>query len=118
MASAPKEGSREVHQILDSRGTRTYQVGVLLGLSAGVLLIFVGVGLCVAGLNGSIEWILTAKGWGSRLANASPGVFFSLLGFFIVVWYKPKYQFRFSANTQRTRGHSAGPTPPTQTTSK
>ena len=87
--------------ILDSRGSRTYQIGVLLGLTVGAVLTLLGVVLCVVGITGSIEWIVNGKGWGSKLANASPGVFFAVMGFLILVWYKPKYQFSFSARTQK-----------------
>jgi hypothetical protein len=90
-----------VGQIVDSRASRTYQTGVLFGLILGAALIFTGVGLCIAGISGSIEWIVSAKGFGSKLANASPGIFFAVMGFLIVIWYKPKYKFSFSATQQK-----------------
>jgi hypothetical protein len=96
-----------VGQIVDSRASRTYQTGVLFGLILGAALIFTGVGLCIAGISGSIEWVVSGKGFGSKLANASPGVFFAVMGFLIVIWYKPKYQFSFSA-TQQTAPQGKG----------
>ena len=91
-----------VGQIVDSRASRTYQTGVLFGLILGAALIFTGVILCIAGISGSIEWVVSGKGFGSKLANASPGVFFAVMGFLIVIWYKPKYHFTFSATQQTT----------------
>ncbi len=98
---AAKSPDEAVGQILDSRGSRTYQTGVLIGLILGAALIFTGVILCIAGINGSIEWVVSGKGFGSKLANASPGVFFAVMGFLIVIWYKPKYRFSFSATEQQ-----------------
>jgi hypothetical protein len=89
-----------VEQILDSRAGRTYQAGVMLGLILSAILIFIGMGLCIAGFTGSIEWVVTGKGFGSKLANASPGVFFAVMGFLIAIWYKPRYKFSFSATQQ------------------
>jgi hypothetical protein len=96
-----------VGQIVDARASRTYQTAVLFGLILGATLIFTGVGLCIAGISGSIEWVVSAKGFGSRLANASPGVFFAVMGFLIVIRYKPRYKFSFSA-TQQTAPQGKG----------
>ena len=101
----PGAANSDFGQILDSRGSRTYQLGVLFGLVIGAVLLLVGVALCIAGISGSIDWVVSGKGWGSKLMNASPGVFFSLLGFLIIIWYKPKYQFSFNTTSQ---GAAAG----------
>jgi hypothetical protein len=89
-----------VEHILDSRAGRTYQTGVMFGLSLSAILIFIGLGLCIAGFSGSIEWVVSGNGFRSKLANASPGVFFAVMGFLIAIWYKPRYKFSFNATQQ------------------
>jgi hypothetical protein len=89
-----------VEHILDSRAGRTYQTGVMFGLILSAILIFIGLGLCIAGFTGSIEWVVSGKGFGSKLANASPGVLFAVMGFVIAIWYKPSYKFSFVATQQ------------------
>lgn len=104
----PAKQGGELGQMLDSRGSRTYQVSIVFGLVFGAVLTLIGVALCVAGVSGSIDWIVNGKGWSSKLMNASPGVFFSLLGFFIIMRYKPKYKFSFNSTAQGPPRKGAG----------
>lgn len=73
-----------------SRGSRTYFVGTLMGISVGAIVCISGFVLCILGLSGTIEWIFEAADFKSRISNASPGVFFALLGAIILWRYKPK----------------------------
>jgi hypothetical protein len=104
-AGLPAKRVNELGQILDSPGVRTYQRTVIFGQIVGAVLILVGVAVSIAGVSGSIDWIVNGVGWGSKLTNASPGVFFSLLGFLIFMRSKPKIRFSYTSTWQ---GAAAG----------
>ncbi len=68
----------------------TYRRVLVMGVSAGILLLIGGIILCLLGLTGSIEVILEGGAVKARLLNASPGVVIAFLGLLIVWRYKPK----------------------------
>ncbi len=74
--------------------TKAYLWATLIGLLTGTFFSISGFIITVMGLTGSIEWILEGSNFKSKLSNAGPGVFFALLGFFILWRYKPIIQDR------------------------
>ena len=66
-------------------------IGTIIGIIFGGLICISGVVITILGFSGSIEWIFEATNLKSRLTNASPGVFFALLGMIILWRYKPEY---------------------------
>jgi uncharacterized BrkB/YihY/UPF0761 family membrane protein len=79
---------------LDKTARSTYFIGTVSGIIIGVILIISGLLLLVLGLSGSIDWIFETHSIKSRLTNASPGVFFALLGVFVLYWYRPRIEIR------------------------
>mgnify|MGYP000683950632 CR=1 FL=1 len=69
---------------------KTYFWGTIIGIIVGAVFCIAGFIITIMGLTGSIEWIFQAGDFTSKLANAGPGVFFALLGMFILWRYKPK----------------------------
>ena len=62
----------------------------IIGAITGSLLCIAGLVLTLLGLSGSIEWVIEAAGLTSRLGNASPGVFFTVIGYLVLRLYRPK----------------------------
>jgi hypothetical protein len=56
----------------------------IISVVTGSLLCLAGLVLVLLGLTGSIEWVLQAGSLTSRIGNASPGVFFTLVGYMIL----------------------------------
>lgn len=54
---------------------------VLISLIGGIGCIIAGIILTILGFTGSIEWIVEASGFTSRLINASPGIVLMIIGF-------------------------------------
>jgi hypothetical protein len=69
--------------------TKGYIHSIMIGLIIGSFFSIAGFILTLLGLSGSIEWIIESNGIQSKLSNASPGVFFALLGLLTLFWYKP-----------------------------
>lgn len=69
--------------------SQTYRQGVLVGQVFGILTLIAGFVLSVAGISGSIEWLVEASGLTSRLTNATPGVVFVIVDMIIIWRYKP-----------------------------
>ena len=69
--------------------SETYRQSVLLGQAFGMLTLIAGFILSIAGVSGSIEWLVESSGFRSRLTNATPGVFFVFVGMIIIWRYKP-----------------------------
>lgn len=72
-----------------SKGSEVYRQGTLVGIAIGGLFLIGGVVSLLLGVTGTIEWIVTGGGIESRLSNAAPGAFISLLGAIILWRYKP-----------------------------
>lgn len=70
-------------------GNRTYRIGIIVGQCFGGVACLGGLLLILLGLSGHIEWILQAGALSSRLANASPGALFAVIGLVILWRYKP-----------------------------
>lgn len=88
------------------QGARTYDTGVKLGISVGLLFCVAGFVLLVLGVSGKIEWVFEAANLKSRLTNASPGALLALMGMIIVWRYKPKVSDSLHVKTQ---GHTGVP---------
>lgn len=58
---------------------------VLISLIGGVGCLVAGIVLTVLGFTGSIEWIVEASGFTSRLINASPGIVLMIIGFWLTL---------------------------------
>jgi len=69
---------------------RSYFIGTITGIVLGALLCAGGFVLTILGLSGSVNWIIKLNGISSRLTNASPGVFFAILGMILVLKLRPK----------------------------
>ena len=70
-------------------GAKTYRIGLILGQCFAGIAFLGGFVLALFGLSGHIEWIVQAGGLKSRLANASPGAVFAVIGFLVMWRYKP-----------------------------
>ena len=70
--------------------SRAYFWGTILGISIGAFFSIAGFVITILGFNGSVEWFVKAPGFTTKLINASPGVFFALLGMLILWRYKPR----------------------------
>lgn len=77
---------------------KTYRYAILLGISIGAVFCAAGFVLALLGLAGTIEFFVEAVGIKARLANASPGAFFALLGMVLIWRFKPKMDDDVSAN--------------------
>lgn len=77
-------------------GAKTYRLGIIVGQTFGGAACLGGLVLILLGLSGQIEWILQAGGLNSRLANASPGALFAVIGLVILWRYKPIIRDDFS----------------------
>lgn len=58
---------------------------VLISLIGGIGCIIAGIILTIFGFTGSIEWIVEASGFTSRLINASPGIVLIIIGFWLTL---------------------------------
>lgn len=58
---------------------------VLISLIGGIGCIIAGIILTILGFTGSIEWIVEASGFTSRLVNASPGIVLMIIGFWLTL---------------------------------
>lgn len=63
---------------------------VLISLIGGIGCLVAGIVLTVLGFTGSIEWIVEASGFTSRLINASPGIVLMIIGFWLTLKSRPK----------------------------
>ena len=57
----------------------------LLSLFGGIGCLIAGFVLTILGFTGSIEWIVEASGFTSRLVNASPGIVLMIIGFWLTL---------------------------------
>ena len=78
-----------------------YREGNRFGMVIGGLVLLGGFAMFVMGLSGSVEWILEAGSLKARLANASPGAIFSLIGLFVMLKYRPKVKMNIELNVTR-----------------
>lgn len=58
---------------------------VLISLIGGIGCLIAGIILTIFGFTGSIEWIVEASGFTSRLINASPGIVLIIIGFWLTL---------------------------------
>jgi hypothetical protein len=91
----PKDQKREESKVAQALvegiryGNATYRIGIIVGQCFGGVACLGGLLLIVLGLSGQIDWILQAGAFSSRLANASPGALFAVIGLVILWRYKP-----------------------------
>jgi hypothetical protein len=83
--------------------TRAFSRHILIGQVVAAFFLLCGFVMSILGLTGSVEWVLDVGGAKSRLVNASPGVFFALVGAVILWRYKPKMGL-----LQETSRHASG----------
>ena len=69
---------------------RSFREGNLFGMFVGALALLGGFVSSLLGLTGSVEWFLTYESISMKLLNASPGAIFSVIGFIIMLRYKPR----------------------------
>lgn len=69
---------------------------VLISLIGGIGCLAAGIVLTILGFTGSIEWIVEASGFTSRLINASPGIVLMIIGF----WLTLKSRLKIKAKKQ------------------
>lgn len=69
---------------------------VLISLIGGIGCLVAGIVLTVLGFTGSIEWIVEASGFTSRLINASSGIVLMIIGF----WLTLKSRLKIKAKKQ------------------
>lgn len=69
---------------------------ILLSLIGGIGCLIAGIILTILGFTGSIEWIVEASGFTSRLINASPGIVLMIIGF----WLTLKSRLKIKAKKQ------------------
>lgn len=74
----------KIFKVLEGRAKRQW-----IGITIGTLIFIAGFIITILGVVGSINWILKLPGFESRLINATPGVFFALLGACTLWIYKP-----------------------------
>ena len=86
-----------------SKQHKTYLIGTIMGISVGALFSIAGFIITILGFTGSIEWFVEADHIKSKLANASPGVFFAFLGMIILWIYKPKTKSKFVWDSKKGR---------------
>ncbi len=72
----PDERTRYIEEKI----THTHRTGSILGIAIGGLICLFGIFLLVFGLTGSVEWLVNAGGFSSKLINASPGLVIVLVG--------------------------------------
>lgn len=58
---------------------------ILISLIGGIGCLIAGVVLTLLGFTGSIEWILEASGFTSRVINASPGIVLMIIGLWLTL---------------------------------
>lgn len=58
---------------------------VLISLIGGIGCLIAGIILTILGFTGSIEWIVEASGFTSKLINASPGIVLIIIGFWLTL---------------------------------
>ncbi len=58
---------------------------VLISLIGGIGCLIARIILTILGFTGSIEWIVEASGFTSRLINASPGIVLMIIGFWLTL---------------------------------
>ena len=58
---------------------------VLISMIGGIGCLIAGIVLTILGFTGSIEWIVEASGFTSRLVNASPGIVLMIIGFWLTL---------------------------------
>ena len=71
---------------------------VLISLIGGIGCLIAGIVLTVLGFTGSIEWIVEASGFTSRLINASPGIVLMIIGFWLTL--KSRLKIKAKSNNQ------------------
>lgn len=91
---------------LEDRLITTYKTGSIIGIIMGSTICLAGLTLILLGLTGSIEWIVKVGTFSSKLVNASPGAFFSVIGLIIIVVYKPRIKYIY--NFKKTPWGSSG----------
>ena len=75
---------------------KTYRIGIILGQCFGGIVCLGGLLLILLGISGQIQWIVEAGALRSRLANASPGALFAVIGLLLLWRYKPMIRDDFS----------------------
>ncbi len=76
--------------IKNRRGSKAYLIGTILGIIVGAFFCLAGFIIIILGFNGSIEWMVQAKNFKSKLLNAGPGVLLALAGSIVLWRYKPR----------------------------
>ncbi|MCM1352383.1 MAG: hypothetical protein NC250_06595 [Alistipes senegalensis] len=71
---------------------------VLLSIIGGIGCLIAGTVLTILGFTGSIEWIVEASGFTSRLINASPGIVLMIIGFWLTLKSRLKIRAKNHAN--------------------
>lgn len=97
-----------VQQLLENKLIETHKTGSIIGIVVGALICSAGLALIVLGLTGSIEWIVKVGSFSSRLANASPGAFFALIGSGIIIAYKPRISYHYHYNYKTAPSSGGG----------
>lgn len=69
---------------------RSFKTGNLFGMLIGALALIGGFASFLLGLTGSIDWIFKSQSISMRMVNASPGAIFCVIGFIIMLRYKPR----------------------------
>lgn len=69
---------------------RSFREGNLFGMFVGSLALLGGFVSSLLGLTGSVEWFFKSGSISMKLLNASPGAIFSVIGFIIMLRYKPR----------------------------
>lgn len=67
---------------------------VLISLIGGIGCLIAGIVLTVLGFTGSIEWIVEASGFSSKLINASPGIVLMVIGLWLTLKSRLKIKVR------------------------
>ena len=88
-----------------------YREGSLLGVLIGGFVLLGGFAMFYMGISGSANWLIEAGGLKSRITNASPGAVFSLIGFFVMLKYKPKV--KVDIELKKTKEFEPGTSSPT-----
>jgi hypothetical protein len=86
---------------------RTFREGNLFGMFTGALVLVGGFVMFFMGLAGTIDWIFESATIKSKLANASPGALFAVVGLIIMLKYKPrvKTEIEISVNKSYQRSN-------------
>jgi len=82
---------------------RTFREGNFFGMFIGGLTLLGGFISSLLGLAGSVEWIFNAETISMKLLNASPSALFSVIGFIIMLKYKPRIKSEIEIKVKETQ---------------